>query len=123
MYNVEPNIRIIITLNVFSRLILIAEKDTVYEKFPTPLINRLEKHFVLTSSVLNKWQEILLKNLDKWVQDFSNPRYTFLIMHSYGTMIGLSFVVAPNTNRPMLLLGSRRTLLPLWFSMPPSSSS
>ncbi len=57
------------------RLILIAEKDTVYDKFPTPLINRLEKHFVLTSSVLNEWQKIILKNIEKWVENFSNPGY------------------------------------------------
>ncbi len=53
------------------RLILIAEKDTVYSKFPTPLINRLEKHFVLTSSVLEKWQGDLLEIFTKWIFNFS----------------------------------------------------
>ena len=55
-----------------SRLILIAEKSTVYEKFPTPLINRLEKHFVLTSSVLVDWQQEVLEQLQNWTQQFSH---------------------------------------------------
>ena len=57
------------------RLILIAEKDTVYEKFPTPLINRLEKHFVLTSSILEDWQREVLTVFEKWIQDFARTRY------------------------------------------------
>ena len=55
----------------YYRLILIAEKDTVYEKFPIPLINRLEKHFVLTRTVLLSWQEKVLDELVKWVKQFS----------------------------------------------------
>lgn len=62
-------------ISTYRRLILIAEKDTVYEKFPTPLINRMEKHFVLTSSVLKEWQEIVLKKLEDWIQKFSDARY------------------------------------------------
>ena len=50
---------------------MIAEKKTVYNKFPTPLINRLEKHFVLTSSVLNVDQEDVHQKLEHWVQMFS----------------------------------------------------
>lgn len=57
----------------FPRLILIAEKDTVYEKFPTPLINRMEKHFVLTSSILEDWQESVLKEFEDWITKFSSP--------------------------------------------------
>ncbi len=54
-----------------SRLILIAERKTVYEKFPTPLINRLEKHFVLTSSVLLDWQLEVLQEFEEWIRQFS----------------------------------------------------
>lgn len=53
------------------RLILIAEKATVYRKFPTPLINRLEKHFVLSETVLLDWQKEVLARLYQWVKDFS----------------------------------------------------
>ncbi len=44
----------------------------MYEKFPTPLINRLEKHFVLTKTILLDWQNEILKNLEVWVDDFCN---------------------------------------------------
>ena len=54
---------------------MIAEKDTVYQKFPTPLINRLEKHFVLTSSVLEDWQTELLRKFDAWIYHFCEMRY------------------------------------------------
>ena len=57
---------------LLSRLILIAEKETVYEKFPTPLINRLEKHFVLYSSVLEDWQTETLRDMEQWIKDFSH---------------------------------------------------
>jgi uncharacterized protein (DUF2249 family) len=53
------------------KLILIAEKTTVYDHYPTPLINRLEKHFVLTSSVLAKWQLDVMEQLQEWAQAFS----------------------------------------------------
>jgi hypothetical protein len=55
-----------------SRLILIAEKSAVYQEFPTPLINRLEKHFVLYSSVLEDWQTHTLTELEEWIKDFSH---------------------------------------------------
>ena len=56
---------------VFHRLILIAEKETVYQKFPTPLINRLEKHFVLTETVLRDWQKQVLGELHIWIEQFT----------------------------------------------------
>ena len=61
------------------RLILIAEKNTVYDNFPTPLINRLEKHFVLTSSVLEDWQQEVLQKFYQWIRKFSNTRYFKII--------------------------------------------
>ena len=51
---------------------MIAEKNTVYEKFPTPLINRLEKHFVLTSSVLTEEQQDVLHHFQDWIKQFSS---------------------------------------------------
>ena len=50
---------------------MIAEKDTVYEIFPTPLINRLEKHFVLVSSVLTSEELKIMEELIHWVEEFS----------------------------------------------------
>ena len=40
----------------------------VYEKFPIPLIHRLEKHVVITRTVLLPWQEKVLDELVKWVK-------------------------------------------------------
>lgn len=50
---------------------MIAEKATVYEKFPTPLINRLEKHFVLMSSILTTEEKSIMEHLQLWIQNFS----------------------------------------------------
>ena len=50
---------------------MIAEKATVYEKFPTPLINRLEKHFVLVSSILTDKEANMVKELQQWIGNFS----------------------------------------------------
>lgn len=36
------------------RLVLIAEDLDVYEKFPIPLINRLEKHFLGMETILTE---------------------------------------------------------------------
>ena len=55
----------------YYRLILIAEKHTVYAKFPIPLINRLEKHLVVTQNMLFSWQEEVLDMLIEWVHDFN----------------------------------------------------
>ena len=53
------------------RLIVVAEKDVVYQRFPIPLINRLEKHLLVMSTHLTKEQEDLVKNLQGWVETFS----------------------------------------------------
>ena len=44
----------------------------MYDKFPTPLINRLEKHFVLTSFILEDWQENVLRDVEEWIKKFSD---------------------------------------------------
>ncbi|XP_078382607.1 E3 ubiquitin-protein ligase rnf213-alpha-like isoform X3 [Oculina patagonica] len=67
------------------RLIVIAEKDVVYNNFPIPLINRLEKHFLVMSSGLTEPQEQLTRKLNDWVKDFAevfqpaheNPKRAF----------------------------------------------
>ena len=54
------------------RLIIIADKNTVFDRFPPPLINRLEKHNLTFSTILE--EDIIVKNiidtLSKWVQNF-----------------------------------------------------
>ncbi|KAL3881514.1 hypothetical protein ACJMK2_027946, partial [Sinanodonta woodiana] len=53
------------------RLIVVAEKDVVYKKFPIPLINRLEKHFLTVNTILTRNQLHLAEELEKWAKDFS----------------------------------------------------
>ena len=55
----------------FWRLIVIAEKDVVYNNFPIPLINRLEKHFLVTSTSLTPDQMELVGKLRIWANDFA----------------------------------------------------
>ena len=56
------------------RLIVIAEKKTVYDskRFPIPLINRLEKHYLSASTMLNEQQVKIVKDIQKWVETFSS---------------------------------------------------
>ncbi|KAL3881535.1 hypothetical protein ACJMK2_027967, partial [Sinanodonta woodiana] len=53
------------------RLIVVAEKDVVYKKFPIPLINRLEKHLLTVNTLLKKEQGQLAERLEKWAHNFS----------------------------------------------------
>ena len=56
------------------KLILIAEKLKVYEQFPIPLINRMEKHFVYTENVLTTEQKRTAFKLSDWTEKFSKVK-------------------------------------------------
>ena len=43
----------------------------VYNQFPIPLINRMEKHFLVMSSGLTEAQKQVTKKLQAWVEDFA----------------------------------------------------
>ena len=71
----------------YSRLILIAEKDKVYDKFPIPLINRLEKHLVTPSTILLPDQQKALHTLERWIEGFTKVQgyiHMYLMQHLYG---------------------------------------
>jgi len=53
------------------RLIVVAEKQIVYEKFPIPLINRLEKHYMAMSTMLTELEMGVSKRIIKWCEDFA----------------------------------------------------
>lgn len=53
------------------RLIVVEDQKKVYEHFPVPLINRLEKHRVDRSTDLEPWQHRVLHKLKDWVKAFS----------------------------------------------------
>lgn len=50
---------------------MIAEKDEVYNNFPIPLINRLEKHFLVTLTSLTPEQKDLVQKLRTWAGEFA----------------------------------------------------
>lgn len=56
------------------RLIVIEEKDVVYEHFPIPLVNRLEKHYLDINTVLERWQKDIVEELKVWVEKFVDVR-------------------------------------------------
>lgn len=53
------------------RLIIIAEKETVNKKFATALINRLEKHFILSRTILSTRETELLREFLDWISEFT----------------------------------------------------
>ena len=57
-------------LLLLIRLIVVAEKTVVYEKFPIPLINRLEKHILSMETMLTEEQMKLVKALQLWAEEF-----------------------------------------------------
>ncbi|XP_029417237.1 E3 ubiquitin-protein ligase RNF213 isoform X2 [Nannospalax galili] len=66
------------------RLIVIEEKDVVYEQFPVPLINRLEKHYLDINTVLEGWQKSLMHELAQWASEFADTKGDpFLSRHKY----------------------------------------
>ncbi|XP_056183966.1 E3 ubiquitin-protein ligase rnf213-alpha-like isoform X3 [Falco biarmicus] len=52
------------------RLIVIEEKNVVYAQFPTPLLNRLEKHYLDMNTILNWQQQQLKQDLQTWTKLF-----------------------------------------------------
>ncbi|XP_026207099.1 E3 ubiquitin-protein ligase rnf213-beta isoform X2 [Anabas testudineus] len=52
------------------RLVVVEDQKKVYEHFPVPLINRLEKHRVDRSTDLEPWQLRVLHKLKDWVKEF-----------------------------------------------------
>ncbi|XP_072882379.1 E3 ubiquitin-protein ligase rnf213-alpha-like [Hemitrygon akajei] len=63
------------------RLIVIEEKEVVYNEFPIPLINRLEKHYLDINTVLDKDQRSTVNCLQKWVQSFTGVRSRHVSVH------------------------------------------
>ena len=54
------------------RLILVAEQIEVYDKFPIPLINRMEKHFLAMESVLSPGQQVIVDRVNEWADLFTS---------------------------------------------------
>ncbi|XP_029401805.1 E3 ubiquitin-protein ligase RNF213 isoform X5 [Mus pahari] len=66
------------------RLVVVEEKDVVYQQFPVPLINRLEKHYLDMSTVLQGWQRSIVQELQQWAQEFADVKADqFIARHKY----------------------------------------
>src|SRR6218665_2558087 len=65
-------------LLLLIRLIVVAEKTVVYEKFPIPLINRLEKHILSMETMLTEEQMKLVKALQLWAEEFCSFNSCFI---------------------------------------------
>ncbi|CAG2212297.1 RNF213 [Mytilus edulis] len=63
------------------RLIVVAEKQIVYDKFPIPLINRLEKHFLSLKTMLTQSQLQLTVKLQEWAQKFCEDKVPLHLRH------------------------------------------
>ncbi|XP_052809415.1 E3 ubiquitin-protein ligase RNF213-like, partial [Mya arenaria] len=58
------------------RLIVVAETETVYRSFPIPLINRLEKHFLSSDTLLTERQKTCAQRLRNWAFHFASETET-----------------------------------------------
>lgn len=68
------------------RLVIVADKRVVYEEFPIPLINRMEKHFLTMKGMLTPDQLKLSEDLDQWARKFSK-RYLILFLKLFDRCI------------------------------------
>lgn len=58
------------------RLYIIADKASVYDakRFPIPLLNRLEKHFLNSTTLLDATQRLLVEELNTWAFSLAQRR-------------------------------------------------
>ncbi|XP_034155120.2 E3 ubiquitin-protein ligase rnf213-alpha isoform X2 [Pangasianodon hypophthalmus] len=75
------------------RLIVIEEKSTVYEQFPTPLLNRLEKHCLEISNILPNHAQQMQAELEEWLnsfvtQDSTESNQLISTKKTYDTIVG-----------------------------------
>ena len=72
-------------LLLVCRLLVIADKNKVHTQFPIPLINRLEKHYVSATSLLDSEhkdgrQKEVKQRLEVWAGKFVKPMlHTFQV--------------------------------------------
>ncbi|KAL2092430.1 hypothetical protein ACEWY4_012228 [Coilia grayii] len=77
------------------RLIVIEEKRTVYEQFPTPLLNRLEKHCLEISNILPPHAKEMQNELEHWIRtiitdvtDNQSQEVTDMTRKKHDTIVG-----------------------------------
>ena len=93
------------------RLIIVAEKKRVFTQFPTALINRLEKHYVISKTILTTKQREMVKSLKKWVKEFAEMSrldyyvfsYLSNYLHNFPVFLWQMHLLAINQIRPQLV--------------------
>ena len=70
-------------VDVKFKLIVIADRSEVYKQFPSPLINRFEKHTLTMSTVLTQEENTMVNMLNSWAMAFSKTEKTELGANEY----------------------------------------
>jgi hypothetical protein len=70
--------RVICCVHENFRLIIISDKDSVYnaKRFPIPLLNRLEKHFLNASNMLDDELKLVHEKFKIWIEMFVSASRT-----------------------------------------------
>ena len=103
-------------------LIVIARKEVVYERFPIPLINRLEKHFFSAENLLSPEMRLTKQRVEDWCSKFITTIRQFDRRGPIGVLQGAAANNVPVTTQllasvfvgyskdtiPMLLLEAKR---------------
>jgi hypothetical protein len=95
--------RVICTVHDDFRLIIISDKESVYnpKRFPIPLLNRLEKHFLNASSLLDENLKVINENLRIWLKHFTDSSKT---KNGYVPKLNELFIGYHDETLPQLLL-------------------
>lgn len=92
----------------------------IYQQFPIPLINRMEKHFVFTENVLTRPQMQIATEISDWIKKFSNVatgyvEFPVVMFELYDAVCFFCLVATSSSRKKMLSLGTKWTHLQLRF--------
>ena len=96
------------------KLIVVADTETVRKRFPTPLINRLEKHFLTVSTVLSDTGVYISKQLAEWANNFStlDKNQTFGPQKRGNFTVGDCFIGFDNDTPPSIVFHIMKEMFP-----------
>ena len=85
------------------KLIVVADKQVVYKRFPIPLINRLEKHYLSIDSLLTPEQVDITRDLQKWAEEFTRERIDNFSRRKASTLADVFIGFHPNALASLVL--------------------
>ena len=96
------------------KLIVVADTETVRKRFPTPLINRLEKHFLTMSTVLSDTGVYISKQLAEWANGFStlDKNQTFGYQKRGNFTVGDCFIGFHDDTPPSIVFHVMKEMYP-----------